>query len=390
MTQNKIRLLDLFKYYKSLPHQSAALAELEEYINRANPHILARDQAWFKTWTQGGKQNNYDAAVKLIKEFEGCHLSAYPDPLHGWDVATIGYGTTRYPDGRKVQKGDKITVLDATDLLEIEVDRIVEKLRGSIPFWNAMSANKQCALVSFAYNLGASFYASAGFETISKRLKDKDWDRVPAAMELYRNPGSNVEAGLLRRRRAEGMLWAQNKESGPGEVLLRVAYEAQNDNASGTGYRECFSSSAAMVARFYGKVNNDDEYNRIRSVYGDTTDVQAQIKALQSLNLQARFVTNCNAARLEAEINAGRPVMTGWLHKGPINNPSGGGHWSVVIGYTESSFTHNDPNGEADLVNGGYVNHANGMEIKYSKKNWVRRWEVDGPNTGWAVLVSRG
>lgn len=389
MTQNKIRLLDLFKYYKALPHQSAAIAELEEYINRANPHILARDQEWFKTWSQGGKQNNYDAALKLIKEFEGIHLGAYPDPLHGWSVATIGYGTTRYPDGRKVERGDKITVIDANQLLEFEVEHIAMKLRSAIPFWNAMSANKQCALISFAYNLGTGFYGSAGFETISKRLKDKDWDQVPAAMELYRNPGTPVEAGLLRRRRAEGALWAQDKESEPGEVLLRVAYEAQNDNASGTGYRECFSSSAAMVARFYGKVNNDDEYNKIRSVYGDTTDVQAQIKALQSLNLQARFVTNCNAARLEAEINAGRPVMTGWLHKGPINNPSGGGHWSVAIGYTESSFIHNDPNGEADLVNGGYVNHTNGMEIEYSKKNWVRRWEVDGPNTGWAVLVSR-
>ena len=107
MTQNKIRLLDLFKYYKSLPHQSAALAELEEYINRANPHILARDQAWFKTWTQGGKQNNYDAAVKLIKEFEGCHLSAYPDPLHGWDVATIGYEQRATQTGAKCKRAIK-------------------------------------------------------------------------------------------------------------------------------------------------------------------------------------------------------------------------------------------------------------------------------------------
>ena len=171
--------------------------------------------------------HNYDAAIKLIKEFEGVHLSAYPDPLHGWDVATIGYGTTRYPDGRKVQQGDKITVIDANELLEIEVGRIAEKLRSSVPFWGAMSGNKQCALLSFAYNLGAGFYGSAGFETISKCLVSKDWAAVPAAMELYRNPGTAVEAGLMRRRRAEGRLWAGEQQQAPAKLSPDSAFTAR-------------------------------------------------------------------------------------------------------------------------------------------------------------------
>ena len=54
---------------------------------------------------------------------------------------------------------------------------------------------------------------------------------------------------------------------------LAVAWENQNDNASGTGYRECFSSSCAMLARYWGKVANDDEYNAIRAKYGDTTSI---------------------------------------------------------------------------------------------------------------------
>jgi hypothetical protein len=45
---------------------------------------------------------------------------------------------------------------------------------------------------------------------------------------------------------------------------LPVAWENQNDNASGTGYRECFSSSCAMLARYWGKVSSDDAYNLIR------------------------------------------------------------------------------------------------------------------------------
>lgn len=207
MTQNKIRLLDLFKYYKTLPHQLAALTELEEAINKANPHIFGRDQGWFKTWSQGGRQGNYAAAFKLIKEFEGCHLTAYPDPLSGAEPYTIGYGTTRYPGGRSVSRGDKITVIEADMFMRTEVDHIAIRLASGVPFWSEMADEQQSALISFSYNLGSGFYGSSGFETISKRLRERDWNAVPAALELYRNPGTNVEAGLLRRRRAEGELW---------------------------------------------------------------------------------------------------------------------------------------------------------------------------------------
>ena len=70
-----------------------------------------------------------------------------------------------------------------------------------------MNENQQGALLSFAYNLGARFYGSSGFNTITRVLKNKEWNNVPDALYLYRNPGTNVEAGLARRRTAEGKLW---------------------------------------------------------------------------------------------------------------------------------------------------------------------------------------
>jgi len=76
-----------------------------------------------------------------------------------------------------------------------------------IPHWSEMSDGKRGALLSFAYNLGAGFYGGDNFNTITKRLKNKEWDLVPDALYLYRNPGSNVEAGLARRRKAEGEAW---------------------------------------------------------------------------------------------------------------------------------------------------------------------------------------
>lgn len=211
------------------------------------------------------------------------------------------------------------------------------------------------------------------------------WQRAAVA-ELDDDIRQNGYDVAMTRERP----WYSTWQHAAGEVhqRLKVPYFSQNDNASGTGYRECFSSSCAMVAAYWGKVSSDDQYNQIRARYGDTTDAQAQIEALRAMGLQARLVTNCTAAILAAELDAGRPVPVGWLHKAGINAPSGGGHWSVVIGSTPDGWVHNDPNGEADLVGGGYVRHDGGNGVIYSRQNWGRRWEADGPGTGWALLVT--
>ena len=51
MSAKPIRLLDLFKYYKKLGHQTAAIQELEDEINALDPYILTRAKAWYNTWT---------------------------------------------------------------------------------------------------------------------------------------------------------------------------------------------------------------------------------------------------------------------------------------------------------------------------------------------------
>jgi len=145
--------------------------------------------------------------IKLIKEFEGCHLKAYPDPLTGNLPITIGWGSTRKKDGSHFKMGDTLTQAEADALLiEQCKNEFLPALR-KVPHWNEMSDGKRGALLSFAYNLGAGFYGGANFNTITKRLKNKEWDMVPDALFLYRNPGSNVEAGLARRRKAEGEAW---------------------------------------------------------------------------------------------------------------------------------------------------------------------------------------
>jgi hypothetical protein len=186
----------------------------------------------------------------------------------------------------------------------------------------------------------------------------------------------------------ESAQWVVEFKSTPPEAQVRnplpVKWQSQNDNASGTGYRECFSSSCAMLAMYWGKVANDNAYNAVRAKYGDSTDAQAQLAALRSLGLKADFHTDGNAVALEREIDAGRPVAVGWLHHGPVSAPTGGGHWSVVIGYTTArdAWIMHDPNGEARLAEGGYTPNTNGAGLRYSRRNWNPRWMVGGSG-GW-------
>jgi len=365
-----------------LPHQQAAWnyawdlltsEEQQEFLSkfRSDPKPKAA-----LAWQQ---------AANLIREFEGFESSAYPDPATGDKPWTLGWGFTSLNDAI-IKKGDSISREDADALLDNWIEtKVVPALAKTVPGWKTLPVARQNALVSFAWNVGWHFCGSSDFVTISKCLRESDYDAVPAAMLLYVNPGTPAEAGLRRRRQAEVKLWGVSKKA--TSKILPVPYEYQNDNASGEGYRECFSSSCAMVANFWGKALNDDVYNKIRSRYGDTTDSNAQISALRSLGLDARLVTNANAGALEAELKAGRPVAVGWLHQGPYNAPTGGGHWSVVIGFDTSYWIHNDPNGEADLINGGYVSSKGGAAVKYSRQRWDRRWMPDGASTGWCVLV---
>lgn len=169
---------------------------------------------------------------------------------------------------------------------------------------------------------------------------------------------------------------------------LAVPYQSQLDNASGTGYRECFSSSAAMCAMYHGVISSDDAYNQTRSRYGDSTDPNAQVKALQSLGLMVEYRTDGTSKTLEGLIDAGCPVPVGWLHHGSSQSPTGGGHWTLLIGYTPTHWIMHDPNGEANLAAGGYVNHTGGKSVLYSRKNWDPRWQVQGTG-GWYLKVQR-
>jgi GH24 family phage-related lysozyme (muramidase) len=147
--------------------------------------------------------------INLIKEFEGCHLVAYPDPKTKGRPYTIGWGSTRKRDGTPFALGERITQSEADSLFLHQLETVFMPELSRIPYYAQMNEEQVGALLSFSYNLGARFYGAYGFATISRRLRNREWAMVPEALLLYRDPGTAVEAGLRRRRIAEGALWSK-------------------------------------------------------------------------------------------------------------------------------------------------------------------------------------
>ena len=139
-----------------------------------------------------------DAGIELIKSFEGFRANAYPDPKSGGDPWTVGYGTTKFPSGRPVKKGDYVTPAQAEMYLREDVKKFASSVDAlvTVPL-------KQCqydALVSFFYNLGATNFRKS---TLLKKLNAKDYKGAADEFLRWVSPGSSVEAGIRRRRTAE-------------------------------------------------------------------------------------------------------------------------------------------------------------------------------------------
>lgn len=173
------------------------------------------------------------------------------------------------------------------------------------------------------------------------------------------------------------------------KLLPVKQYYPQTDSKTSHGSRMCFSSTCAMGLKYLlpdalKGSNADDDYLRRVLQYGDTTQYTAQIKALDSYGVVGHFGTNGSRQLIESEIDKGYPVAVGFLHHGPASAPRGGGHWILAVGYEPTHLVCHDPYGELDNVNGGYAKiGSGGKQAFYSWRNWLPRWEVEGPRTGW-------
>ncbi len=181
---------------------------------------------------------------------------------------------------------------------------------------------------------------------------------------------------------------------------LKVPYYSQRDSGTAQAMRMCFSSSCAMLLEALrpGTLqgpNGDDTYLGRVLRYGDTIDAEAQIKALAHYGVTAHLDQSCTLDDIKAQIDHGIPTPLGTIHKGGLDSLYGDGHWLIAIGYDDTALIVHDPFGEMDLLNGGYIN-SRGSRLRYSFRNFCRRWEVVrsgntyryAPGNGWAIMAT--
>ena len=140
-----------------------------------------------------------DKGIALIKQFEGCRLTAYQDSVGVW---TIGYGWTQPVDGKSIRAGMTIKQETAERLLktglvsyESDVSRLVKV---------GVTQGQFDALVSFTYNLGAR---SLSTSTLLRKLNAGDYAGAADEFLRWNKAGGKVLNGLTRRREAERALF---------------------------------------------------------------------------------------------------------------------------------------------------------------------------------------
>ena len=138
----------------------------------------------------------------IIKQFEGCHLKPYRDPIGLW---TVGWGHL-IGDGKTlpIEWFRRFTQEEADELLKKDLIRFERGVERLCPL--NLTQPRFDALVSFAFNLGLG-----NLQISTLRSKHNRNDILGAAQEFLRwnKAGGKVFRGLTRRREAESSLYLQ-------------------------------------------------------------------------------------------------------------------------------------------------------------------------------------
>ena len=137
--------------------------------------------------------------VDLICGFEGKRLAAYDDGVGVW---TIGFGTTVYPNGIKVMKGDTCTEAQAKTYMVHDLKKFEATVNKAVTV--QLNQNQFDALLSLAYNIGASAFSQS---TLVKKLNANDIRGAADQFDVWVNAGGKRMQGLVNRRAKEKALF---------------------------------------------------------------------------------------------------------------------------------------------------------------------------------------
>lgn len=158
------------------------------------PHVTKKEVEIINTDSKEMKVSK--VGLNLIKKFEGFYEKAYLDVVK---VPTIGYGTTKWEDGKSVKLGEKITLERATTLLERQVNEHASTIKKYIKV--PLNQNQFDALASFQYNLGSGILAK--YPKLAEYINTGQLKKAADLMLEFNKAGGKVFQGLVNRRKAE-------------------------------------------------------------------------------------------------------------------------------------------------------------------------------------------
>jgi lysozyme len=141
--------------------------------------------------------------LTLLQECEGLRLKSYLDSAGIW---TIGYGTTRYPDGSQVQEGDTCTQEQAEYWTYNDLAWVLKAVNEMV----AVDINQKMfdALCMFVYNIGAQAFHKS---SMLRQLNQCNWKQASIEFDKWvkaRSGGKLVTVkGLVNRRDKEQALF---------------------------------------------------------------------------------------------------------------------------------------------------------------------------------------
>ena len=141
--------------------------------------------------------------VNQICNFEGLKLSAYDD---GTGVWTIGYGTTRYPNGKRVSEGDQCSLEQAKAYMQHDLKIFERAVSSSVTV--PLKQHQFDALVSLTYNIGVGAFKHS---TLLKKLNSGDYKEAANQFDVWVNAGGKRLKGLVNRRAMEKKLFLSSK-----------------------------------------------------------------------------------------------------------------------------------------------------------------------------------
>ena len=415
-------------------HHRAWLQAVLERLQQLDPEALARDGELHSIWTasvppkaQQQPANSYQALAPLLAlirrgegNYDSINRGRAGDTPGGWQ----GLTSLTIEQVLQSQRQQKVFAVGAYQFIPTTLATAVE-VSGLAPTMS-FSAEAQDWLATVLilggkrpalrdYLIGTNGNLEAAQLDLAR-----EWAAIPGpdGRGVYDGdrggnkaslPVNEVQAVLMQVRRnlAGSNLAAITPPPSPTSSRLSVTqpepqFYPQTDNGHQAD-RTCFTSSAAMLAKLVKPSSlsgsNADwvqYYPRVQR-HGDTIHAQNQVAALAELGIKARMVKTGDWGLIHEQVKRWGGLCLGYIHRGPSSRPDPRsiGHWAFCWGIDDQHLVLHDPQGEPDMVNGGFVPGRSGRAVRVSRQHFGRRWMVTSsasgwlytPGTGWALVV---